>query len=234
MVVCLVLFGCIDPADRRPGLWLSGEVSTDDVVDWSSSVAHPEIFIETRTPYLIPHSTTIACASHGGMLYVAARDPLDKRWVRNVERDPEVRLEIDDRIYERRLLRVDDPVEQRAIYRAYATKYGWPESPPPDAPEGSLRAVTAVGWTGPGQAEANSIVALPEDVVDGRLRSPSQRSGPGARAIRGNLGRLPNVTTTTAPAHCHQAIPRQRRRFAHGELIEPVECHFARIGPGGP
>lgn len=132
---CLALFACIDPEDRRPGLWLSGEVFHGEVEDWSLSDAYPEIFIETRTSHGIPHSTTIACAADGALLYLGARSPTGKRWVENVTRDPDVRLEIGERIYERRLLRIEDPEEQRVAYRSFAAKYGWPESPPADAPE---------------------------------------------------------------------------------------------------
>jgi len=135
VLLTLSLCACIDPSDRRPGLWLSGEVVEDEVDDWSFSNDQPEIFIETRTPYVIAHSTTIACAADEGGLYVAARNPTGKRWVKNVERDPNVRIEIDGRLYERELRQIDDPAAIEAAYRAYASKYGWPDSPPSDAPE---------------------------------------------------------------------------------------------------
>lgn len=125
----------MDPEDRRPGLWLSGEVATGAVDDWSFTDQHREILIETKTWYLIPHSVTIACTSVGGRLYVGARHPTEKRWVANVRRDPEVRLEIGGLIYERRLERVEDPGEQEAVYRAYAAKYGWEVVPPGERPE---------------------------------------------------------------------------------------------------
>ena len=138
VVLCLSLAavgGCIDPADRRPGLWLSGEVESGEVEDWSFSDAHPEIFIETRTPWWIPHSTTILCASGGDVLYVGAREPSGKRWVANVARDPEVRLGIGGRIYPGRLERIDEPDAIQRAYAAYAAKYGWSPNPPADAPE---------------------------------------------------------------------------------------------------
>jgi hypothetical protein len=134
-LACLALAGCVDPSDRRPGLWLSGTVISGDVADWSFANSHPEIFIETQTAWWIPHSTTIACAADETGLYVAARNPVGKRWVDNAIRNPDVRLEIGDGIYERRLAKIDDPEGIRSAYRAYAAKYGWPESPPADAPE---------------------------------------------------------------------------------------------------
>ncbi len=130
LAVAALVLGCVDPKDRRPGLRLSGEVVAAPVDDWSFSDEHPEIFIETRTPYLLPHSVTIVCASLDGRLFVGARQPEQKRWVAHVLRDPDVRLKIGSRVYERRLVRVDDPAEQEIVYRAYVRKYGWELAPP--------------------------------------------------------------------------------------------------------
>ena len=46
------------PQDQSPGLWLTGELVTERVADWSFTDQHEEIFIQTRTPWLIPHSVT--------------------------------------------------------------------------------------------------------------------------------------------------------------------------------
>src|SRR5262245_29953892 len=93
----LPLVGC-DPKDRRPGLWLSGEVETAPVTDWSFANEQREIFVETRTWYGIPHSVTTVVVAHNGTLYVPSvyfegGDFPDARfWNRNVVRDPRVRL----------------------------------------------------------------------------------------------------------------------------------------------
>ena len=128
------LSACFEPADRRPGTWLSGEIVTEEMRDWSFTDGHPEIWIETRTPYGVPHSVTIICASTNGKLYVGARDPDGKRWVANVDRDPEVRLKIGDRLYEKRLVLIDDADVREAVSSAYAAKYGWPATPPEERP----------------------------------------------------------------------------------------------------
>ena len=62
--------------------------------DWSFTQDHREIAIETRSPWLVPHSVTIVCAAKDGRFFVGARNPEGKRWVRNVARDPNVRLRI--------------------------------------------------------------------------------------------------------------------------------------------
>jgi hypothetical protein len=94
-----VLLGCIPPSDQRPGLWLSGDEAAFPP-DWSFSDAHREIALEVGTPYGLRHSVTIWCASLDGRLYVAARDPDEKRWPGWVEDRPDVRIGVDGRIYE--------------------------------------------------------------------------------------------------------------------------------------
>ncbi len=135
VVLALMLFGCIDPQDRRPGLRLTGEVHQGPVEDWSFSDAHREIFLEVRTPYWIPHSMTIVCASDGEMLYVGARNPERKRWVGYVARDPEVRLKIGEEVYEQRLEALTEPARIARARAAYARKFGRPATPPSEAPE---------------------------------------------------------------------------------------------------
>ena len=124
----LVVSGCVDPVDRRPGLWLSGEVETAPVTDWSFTEGQREIFLETRTWYGIRHSVTVVCAVHNGALYVPSiyydggEYPDARHWHRNVARDPRVRLEIGDRLYERRAVLVTDPAEWSAVLAAFAQK----------------------------------------------------------------------------------------------------------------
>ena len=124
----LVLSGCVDPKDRRPGLWLSGDVETAPVTDWSFTDMRREIFLETRTWYGIRHSVTVACAVHDGALYVPSlyydggEFPEKRHWHRNVARDPRVRLEIDGRIYERRAVLVTDPVEWNGVLASFSSK----------------------------------------------------------------------------------------------------------------
>jgi hypothetical protein len=138
--VCLataVLFaaGCIDPADRRPGLWLTGTEVSEPVSDWSFTDAHPEIAVEVRTPYGLRHSVTIVCAQRDGQLYIGARDPSTKRWVSYVQRDPAVRLGIGGKIHPVRLEPLTSGDEREAVVHAYAQKYQRPLLPPEERPE---------------------------------------------------------------------------------------------------
>ncbi|MDJ0786167.1 MAG: DUF2255 family protein [Myxococcota bacterium] len=125
--------GCLSPKDRRPGLSLSGPTEAFPA-DWSFTDAHREIWIETRTPWLLRHSVTIVCAQRDGQLFVGARNPETKRWVSLVERDDRVRIEVDGVLYEARLDPIADPAEEARVRRAYAAKYGWPERPASERP----------------------------------------------------------------------------------------------------
>jgi hypothetical protein len=94
--------------------------------DWSFTDSHPLVAIETRGT-LVRHSVTILCVASAGRLYVMARHAPRKRWVKNVVRDPRVRIEVGDRVYAGRAVRVDDDPgaadEGRAVARAFLRKY---------------------------------------------------------------------------------------------------------------
>ncbi len=129
IAIAISLAGCFGPKDRRPGMRLPGEV-TPTPSDWSFTNDHPEIAIEVRTPYFLPHSVTIACGTLDGNLYVGARDPETKRWPGWVDDDPEVRLGIGDRVYEVKLVPITDAALIARIRQGTPTKYD--RSPPPD------------------------------------------------------------------------------------------------------
>ena len=118
-----------DPNERRAGLWLSGDVVTTPIDDWAFSDAYPLIYVETRTPYLVPHSVTTTVVAANGTLYVPSlyyeggEFPAERRWNRNIARDPDVRLKIGDSIYERRATLVTDTAERATVLAAFAAKY---------------------------------------------------------------------------------------------------------------
>jgi hypothetical protein len=118
----LVLLAACNPSDRRPGLSLSGEPAAF-ADDWSFTDAEKEIALEVSTPYFLPHSVTIWCASLDGALYVAAGSPEEKRWPGWVDEDPDVRLLIAGKVYEGRLEPVDDAPTTERLRATYAAKY---------------------------------------------------------------------------------------------------------------
>lgn len=128
VVLVVSASGCVDPKDRRPGFFLTGEEVTEAIDDWSFSDEFQEIYLETKTWYFVPHSVTTVCAAIGEKLYVPSAyyrggEWPNKFWNSNVASDPRVRLEIGGKIYAREAVVVDDPVEFRAALQALAAKY---------------------------------------------------------------------------------------------------------------
>ncbi len=134
IILVMVSVGCIDPKDSRPGLKLAGEVVTAIPSDWNFTNEFKEIAIEVKTPYLLPHSVTIWCAVADEGLYVGARDPDSKRWPGWVDRKPDVRLGIGERVYEVQLAPLDDSNQVEPVGRAYARKYDLPDPRPEGGP----------------------------------------------------------------------------------------------------
>ena len=116
------LLGC-QPSDQRPGQWLSGELEETLPEDWRFSDNFPEIYVQVSTPFLIPHSVTIWCAHLDGALFIGARDPETKNWPGWMERDPDVRLKIGDRLFDVTARDFDDEATLSALRAAYARKY---------------------------------------------------------------------------------------------------------------
>jgi hypothetical protein len=131
LVVALVVLRVVglDPKERRAGLWLSGEVVTTPVTDWSFTDTQQTVFVQTRAWYGLPHSVTTVCVARDGRLYLTStyrrgmEFPRDRLWNTNVMRDPNVRLKIDGRLYDARLALVTDPAEKDAVLEAKAKKY---------------------------------------------------------------------------------------------------------------
>ncbi len=113
---------------KLPGLWLRGDLVTTPVTDWSFTDKIQQIKIQTQTPYLLPLSVTIWCGVYNGNLYVSSNP--GKQWNDDVMRNPHVRLKIGDKLYDRTLVPISDPVEKEAVLKVKEKKYaGW-KAPP--------------------------------------------------------------------------------------------------------
>ncbi len=126
IIVSVVCLGC-EPKDVRPGLWLSGEVVTERVDDWSFTQDIDEIFVETRPWWIVRHSTTIWCVELGGELYVGSYGDEKKTWEKNLARKSHSRLRIDGKIYRVDIAPVTDPDQTAALDAAYNQKYDMAE-----------------------------------------------------------------------------------------------------------
>jgi hypothetical protein len=125
----------VEPSGERPGFGIGGEVTHVRVDDWSFTDEIEEILIETRTWYGIPHSVTIWCVSIQGDLHVGASFPDlpdERQWVSNVKRDPNVRLAIGGRVYERRLVPIEGSEMTDFVDRTFGRKYHYDVDEDPD------------------------------------------------------------------------------------------------------
>ena len=139
------LAGAIQPTpEGRPGMKLGGEVVREPVSDWGFSDADALVELESNAPWGLAHSVTVVCASTGAQLYVPSVYsegggwPEARRWNRNVVRDPNVRIRIAGKLYERRALLVTVEAERAAAFAAFAPKYDawakWHAAPPSERP----------------------------------------------------------------------------------------------------
>jgi hypothetical protein len=104
-----------------PGLWLSGKLIPTPVTDWSFATQYRTDKVQTRTWYLIPHSVTTGFVVRNGQLYLTSNFgpgvpfPQGKSWVKNVMRDPHVRVKFGNNLYDCVLSSVTDPDERAAV-----------------------------------------------------------------------------------------------------------------------
>jgi len=132
VLACLILLLLVfrvtglEPHGTVPGLWLRGNPVTTPVADWSYTDKIKTDFLQTNTPYGLPHSVTTWCIAYKGELYLATSKAATRDWPHNVARDPHVRLKIGDQLFDRTLVVVTDPVEREAVLEVRAKKYDQP------------------------------------------------------------------------------------------------------------
>jgi len=138
--------GAIEPTpEGRPGMRLAGELVREPVASWDFSAADELVELESRAPWGLAHSVTVVCASMGDSLYVPSvyldggGFPEARLWNRNVVRDPNVRIRIAGKLYERRAVLVTDALERGAAFAAFAAKYDawakWHAAPAEERPD---------------------------------------------------------------------------------------------------
>jgi hypothetical protein len=125
LVLVVLRITGLDPHGRIPGLWLTGDLVTTPVTDWSFTDKVPNIMLQTQGRFLLPHSVTINCLAYNGQLYVSSVYPAGppRSWNENVIRDPHIRIKIADKVYDRTMVLVTDPVEVESVLKVRANKY---------------------------------------------------------------------------------------------------------------
>jgi hypothetical protein len=132
LVLVLVMLRIVglNPHDRYPGLWLTGEVVTTPVADWSFTGQYPLVAIQTREWFLPPlaHSVNTAFVVVNNKMYIPSIYPAGvefpdaRHWNKNVDRDPHVRLKFGNQLFDRTMVRVTDGPERAALVKLWTTR----------------------------------------------------------------------------------------------------------------
>ncbi|MBM3778882.1 MAG: hypothetical protein FJW23_11730 [Acidimicrobiia bacterium] len=137
VVVLLLLIGYarvfgFDPGPWRPGLWLTGEVA-ETPTDWSfiKEIGGPTA-IETKERFFpgLVYSLTSSRFVHNGHLYLGSgyatgvKMPGGRHWNQNIIADPRVRVRIDGKLYDGKLVYVDDKDEHFGVIKEYERQFG--------------------------------------------------------------------------------------------------------------
>jgi hypothetical protein len=149
-LVCAALaaLGC-GPMVMFPGGRLSGDVKRAPS-DWAFSESIDVVQIETRPSD--PYSVNIWGAAKDGTFYVMAANR-ERRWVKNLMADPNVRLKVCDDVYEMRANEVTDEATIESVVEALVAKYDFRPNAEQRA-EGALFALTPRERSGRGPAGA--------------------------------------------------------------------------------
>jgi hypothetical protein len=117
-----VLFGVArfldGPLGPIPGGPLRGATSAEDPGNWTFAAGEPTLELQVGD-----RARTVWFVTHRNVLYVAAAEGASKQWPADVLEDPRVRLRVAGRIYDRKLVRVDDEETRQAVGRAFETRY---------------------------------------------------------------------------------------------------------------
>jgi hypothetical protein len=111
------------PQGVTPGRRLPWPEATRPGGDWSFAAGEPEIALETKGRRG-RYSVTVWSVVVGGKLYVATDDGKErKRWVTEIDRDPEARVGIREHTYPVRARPVRELEGWNAVMRAFGEKY---------------------------------------------------------------------------------------------------------------
>jgi hypothetical protein len=122
----------LDPQQRRPGLWLKGQVARTPA-DWSFADKYQTVMLETHPWYSIPHAVTIFFVTNQGNLYLHAdydpggKFPGGKSWTANIGRNPNVRIKFGNQVFDGKVVLVTDQTEFDTLFEVFRKKY--PKSP---------------------------------------------------------------------------------------------------------
>jgi hypothetical protein len=116
--ILLIAFACNGPTGLLPGGKLDGEPRPVPA-DWSSFGDYGTAQLETHPED--PYSVNVAYTVLDGLVYINAGDT-ETEWVKNIAKNPDVRLRIDGALYDLRADRVTDPGEIAAFGKVWTSQ----------------------------------------------------------------------------------------------------------------
>jgi len=139
LLCTLLLSSCGSPIGPIAGGSLEGEVMPWPT-DWSIAEECENVLLETNPAK--PYSVTIWGVGDERNFYIAASKQ-SNRWAKNIEKDAEVILNVDGKLYAANAQRVVDNAEFEKIRQAFVVKYD--VDPDPDfKAEGALYRLVSV------------------------------------------------------------------------------------------
>jgi hypothetical protein len=140
LVAALLLFvlyarvAGFDPGPTRPGMWLTGELVTDPVADWSFAEKLQPTAIQSRQHFLpaLAHSVRTTRFHFKGRLYFGSGYPAGVKlpdgrlWNRNVLADPRVRIRLGTKLFDKKVVYVTDPIERDELLKTIGPMFWSP------------------------------------------------------------------------------------------------------------
>ena len=119
LLICFLFMAC-GPFVLLPGGALDG-ASSPSPADWAWTDDYSTIQLETRPED--PYSVNIWIVADGDKLYIHA-GANRSAWVENMQSNPTVRVQIEDRIFDLHATRVEEQQEFDHFADGYEKKYG--------------------------------------------------------------------------------------------------------------
>jgi hypothetical protein len=120
MILSLAILAACEPMGPLPGGQLSGVVEALPE-NWASSSEMEVVQIETRSDS--PYSINIWAVDFGDSIYIASGSGPKTEWVSHLEENPEIRLRLENNIYELVVVKVTDSAELVGVHARYVEKY---------------------------------------------------------------------------------------------------------------
>jgi hypothetical protein len=115
MTLLVVYLNRTDPWAQLPGKRITGVEVTERIEDWSFMEPSTRVILEVRPSD--PYSLYIRAYQHKGVLYLNSISP-ENRWTQFLLEDPNLRLKVENKIYEVRATRVENPALVNEIQEA--------------------------------------------------------------------------------------------------------------------